>query len=210
MRLTANFSSACAFAIGRWAKTNGGPRDTSRARLSFRTRQRTGQSEREKLRRVNPRSGGPEQSGRRSRALEPSGTLQRRRRRALAGTPAQCARSRTRCRGAEPHESGDGSRGSSQSFGKNSAGAPKPKKDGHGVSSVSQRRIGRPQSGSLNFSAKPHRGIVQAMGRYVSTPTLKGRRTPGEVGASAVMPAGQLERIRPRSDSGTAPKGDKL
>jgi hypothetical protein len=210
MRLTAYFSSACAFANGRWAEANGGPRDTPRARLSFQTRQRAGQSEREKLRRVNPRSGGPEQSGRRSRALEPSGTLKRRRRRARTGASAQYARDRTRCRGTEPHESGGGSQGSSQSFGENSAGAPKPKKDGHGVSSMSQRRIGTPQSGSLNFSAKPHSGIVQAMRRYGPTPTLKGRRTPGEEGASAVMPAGQLERIRPRSDSGTAPKGDKL
>jgi len=161
MRLTANFSSACAFANGRWAKVNGGPRDTPGARLSFQTRQRAGQNEREKLRRVNPKSGGPEQSGRRSRALEPSGTLKRRRRRTRAGTSAQCARYRTRCRGAEPHESGDGSRGSSQSFGENSAGAPKPKRDGHGVSSMCQRRIGRPQSGTLNFSAKPHRGIAK-------------------------------------------------
>jgi hypothetical protein len=172
MRLTANFSSACAFANGRWAKVNGGPRDTPGARLSFQTRQRAGQGEREKLRRVNPMSGGPEKSGRRSRALEPSGTLKRRRRRALAGTPARCARDWTRCRGAEPHESGDGSRGSSQSFGKNSAGAPKPKKDGHGVSSMSQRRVGTPQSGSLNFSAKPHRGVAQAIRRYDPAPTL--------------------------------------
>jgi len=167
-----DFSSACASAIGRWAKTNGGPRDTPGARLSFRTRQRTGQSEREKLRRVNPRSGCSEQSERRSWALEPSGTLRRRRRRALVGTPAQYAHDRTRCRGAEPHESGGGSRGSSQSFGKNSAGAPKPKKDGHGVSSMGQRLVGTPQSGSLNFSAKPHRGIAQAMRRYIQSPTL--------------------------------------
>jgi len=153
-------------------QAGGGPRDTLRARLSFRTRQRTGQSEREKLRRVNPRSGGPEQSGRRSRALAPSGTLKRRRRSAWAGTPTQGARDWTRCRGAEPHESGDGSRGSSQSFGKNSAGAPKPMKDGHGVSSMCQRLDGTPQSGSLNFSAKPHRGIAEAIGRYVQPPTL--------------------------------------
>jgi len=156
-----DFSSACAFANGRWAKAHGGPRDTPRVRLSFQTRKRAGQNEREKLRRVNPKSGGPEQSGRRLRAFEPSGTLKRRRRRARAGTSVRCARDRTRCRGAEPHESGGGSRGSSQSFGKNSAGAPKPKKDGHGVSSMRQRRIGRPQSGSLNFSAKPHRGIAK-------------------------------------------------
>lgn len=187
-----------------------GPRDTLRARLSFRMRQRTGQSEREKLRRVNPRSGGPEQSGRRSRAREPSRTLKRRRRSAWAGTPTQGARDWTRCRGAEPHESGDGSRGSSQSFGKNSAGAPKPRRDGRGVSSTDQRRNGKPHSGTLNFSAKPHRGTAQAMQRYVPTPTLKGRRTPGEEDAPAVMPAGRLERTRPRSDSGAAPKGDKL
>jgi len=172
MRLTAIFSSACAFANGRWVEASGGPRDTPRARLSFQTRQRAGQSEREKLRRANPRSGCPEKSGRRSRALEPSGTLKRRRRRALAGTPAQCARDGTRCRGAQPHESGGDSRGSSQSFGKNSAGAPKPKKDGHGVSSMCQRLDGTPQSGSLNFSAKPHRGIAQAMRRYIQSPTL--------------------------------------
>jgi len=156
----------------RGQQAGGGPRDTLRARLSFQTRQRAGQSEREMLRRVNPRSGCFEQSERRSWALEPSGTLRRRRRRALAGTPAQYAHDRTRCRGAEPHESGGGSRGPSQSFGKNSAGAPKPKKDGHGVSSMSQRLDGRPQSGSLNFSAKPHRGIAQAMRRYIRSPTL--------------------------------------
>jgi hypothetical protein len=153
-------------------QAGGGPRDTPRARLSFQTRQRAGQSEREKLRRVNPRSGCSEKSGRRSWALEPSGTLTRRRRRARAGTPTQNAHDRTRCRGAEPHESGGGSRGSSQSFGENSAGAPKPMKDGHGVSSMCQRPDGTPQSGSLNFSAKPHRGIAEAIERYVQPPTL--------------------------------------
>jgi hypothetical protein len=70
MRLEANFSSACAFANGTWAKASGGPRDTPKARLSFQTRQRAGQSEREMLRRVNPRSGGPEQSGSRKRTLK--------------------------------------------------------------------------------------------------------------------------------------------
>jgi hypothetical protein len=49
---------------------NGGPRDTPGARLSFQTRQRMGQSERKKLRKVNPRSGGSEKSGRRSWALK--------------------------------------------------------------------------------------------------------------------------------------------
>jgi hypothetical protein len=159
---------------------------------------------------LTPGAEAPSNRGAGCGRLNPSGTSKRRRRRALAGTPAQCARDRTRCRGGEPHESGGGSRGSSQSFGENSAGAPKPRRDGRGVSSTDQRRNGRPQSGTLNFSAKPQRGIAEAIRRYVPAPTLKGKRTPGEEDASAVIPAGQLKRTQPWSNSGTAPKGDKL
>jgi hypothetical protein len=49
----------------------------------------SGPSEREKLRRVNPKSGHPEQSGRRSRAMDRQGRRNVAGDRVLAGTPAQ-------------------------------------------------------------------------------------------------------------------------
>lgn len=76
----------------------------------------SGPSEREKLRRVNPRSGCPEKSGSRRRVSEPSRASKRRRRRVLVGRLEHHARRRIRCRGAEPHESGNGSQGSLRSL----------------------------------------------------------------------------------------------
>jgi len=90
----------------------------------------SGPSERKKLRRVNPRSGCPEQSGSRSRLLRPSGTLKRRGRLVLAGKPGQSIGDRTRCRGGNLRKAAAARKGCRSRFGSYSAGEPKPKREG--------------------------------------------------------------------------------
>jgi hypothetical protein len=84
----------------------------------------SGSSEREMLRRVNPRSGSIEQSmpGRERQTVKDVETSKA----AGSGRDARTRYSRSiRCRGTKPHESGGNSQGLPRSFGSNSAGEPK-------------------------------------------------------------------------------------
>jgi hypothetical protein len=131
-----------------------------------------GPSEREKLRRANPTSGRREKSGRRPRAPYTSGASKRRRRNVLAGASGSGAGDRRRCRGPNLRKAAAIREDRCNRFGSHSEGEPKPERGSF------MRATARTAAEAEHliadcrvYPAQPHRGIAQAIQRYIRRTT---------------------------------------
>jgi len=171
----------------------------------------SGPSEREKLRRVNPKSGCQREiGGMGSECFSPSRTWKRRGREVLAGTPGLGIRDRTRCRGGNLRKAAVARKGCRSRFGSYSVGEPKPKREVPGGSSGIDADAEDLKAGCRGYSARPRRGIAQAIRRYVQW-TNSGRQANSTRGGRAGGNIGGSARANSSSrQSGATPKGDTL
>jgi hypothetical protein len=164
----------------------------------------SGPSEREKLRRVNPKSGCQREiGGIGSEWSQPSRTSKRQGRQVLAGTSGPCTRDQIRCRGGNLRKAAVARKGCRSRFGSYSVGEPKPKREGPGGNFRIDADTKDLKVDCRGYSAKPRRGIAQAIRRYIQR-----RNSEGQVNSTRGGRVGGNTGRSARANSTSKPFGD--
>jgi hypothetical protein len=170
-----------------------------------------GRSEREKLRRANPKSGRQGKPWRRQQALDPSRASKRRRRNVLPGTSGQGACHRTRCRGQNLTKAAAIRKSRCDRFGPHSEGEPKPTRGSF------MRETARTAAEAEHLRAgcrvtpdTTAEGSPKQYGDTHGGQDSERQATPREEGIAVGTLRVSSERLRSWSSSRPTPNGDKL